>query len=169
MPSSKKTSVHNVFQNLDSGSDRTMNASNGNLPQMQSAIKQQVQMCRTGNAQALSQMQFIQNLAIEGVDKQGRTSLRPITQSILKGRPSILNSGLDSVGSQIGSGIHGGTVASGKNARTSQLTGNNLKFIRKSDLSQGFLDSKSIISIKGEKEYEFKFSKHPSSISGAIS
>jgi hypothetical protein len=75
-----------------------------------------------------------------------------------------LNSGLDSVGSQIGSGIHNGTVVSGKNARTSQLTGNNLKFVRKSDLSQGFLDSKSIISIKGEKEYDFKFSKNASSI-----
>jgi len=74
-----------------------------------------------------------------------------------------LNSGLDSCGSQIGSGIHTGTAVSGKNARTSQLTGNNLKFVRKSDLSQGFLDSKSIISIKGEKEYDFKFSKNPSS------
>ena len=39
--------------------------------------------------------------------------------------------------------------------------GRGLKFIRKSDLSQDFLERKSVISIKGEHEYEYRFAKNP--------
>lgn len=42
--------------------------------------------------------------------------------------------------------------------RSSQLHG--LKFIRKSDLNQDFLESKSVISIKGENDYEYRFAKN---------
>ena len=39
----------------------------------------------------------------------------------------------------------------------SKQTGEVLKFVRKSELSQDFLTSKSIISIKGENQVEYKY------------
>lgn len=40
---------------------------------------------------------------------------------------------------------------------------NGLKFIRKSDLNPDFFENKSVISIKGEREYEYRFAKQKDS------
>ena len=45
-------------------------------------------------------------------------------------------------------------MASDGNIMNSSLTGQNLKFIRKSDLSQDLFTNKSVISIKGAKNGE---------------
>jgi hypothetical protein len=48
--------------------------------------------------------------------------------------------------------------------RSSQIDG--IKFVRKSELQPEFFERKSVISIKGDKHYEFRFAKNPISQMG---
>lgn len=80
-------------------------------------------------------------------------SLKPIR---ISERPSELNKRPDSEFS-IPSTLNANSANPKSIPRMSQI--NALKFVRKSDLKQDFLESKSVISIKGDKEYEFRFAK----------
>ena len=75
---------------------------------------------------------FFNNFVIEGIDQKGRTSMRQIVQS--DGR---------------------GSAAAGS-------VGPNIKFVRKSELSQDMYSNKSVISIKGEsREVSIRYGASP--------
>ena len=89
--------------------------------------------------QAAFHQEFFKNFVVESVDNTGRTSMRQIVKTEAEGRTSAI-------------GLSNQHVSA-----TSKQTGEMLKFIRKSELSQDFLTSKSIISIKGENQVEYKY------------
>lgn len=113
-------------------------------------------MCKTSGDAARKMTTNYQDWIIDTLDKQGRMSLKPIT---IAERPSEIHKEFNSDYS-----LRTTKMANSANPksipRISQI--NSLKFVRKSDLKQDFLDSKSVISIKGDKEYEFRFAKNNS-------
>ena len=78
---------------------------------------------------------FFNNFVVEGVDSNGRTSLRQIVGTDNQGRPSIL----------------GGTD------RDNPSSGTSLRFVRKSELSQEMFSNRSVISINQNKEVTIKY------------
>ena len=94
---------------------------------------------RLGKKNSQQSADFFKNFVIESVDQEGRTSMRQVMKSEREGRASIINQF---------------KMASDGNIMNSSLTGQNLKFIRKSDLSQDLFTNKSVISIKGAKNGE---------------
>ena len=77
---------------------------------------------------------------MESEDKNGRTSLRQIIATDSQGRPSLLNK------------------LSDRDANPSSAgSGQALRFVRKSELSQDLFSNRSVISIKGEKEVSIKY------------
>ena len=98
---------------------------------------------------------------IDTLDDKGRMSLRPIVISERGGRESNIIGDMMSVNT--GCDLRTTTNANSANPkpipRISNLQG--LKFIRKSELQPEMLESKSVISIKGDKEFEYRFAKNP--------
>ena len=77
------------------------------------------------------------------MDNAGRTSLRKIVKTEGEGRISHI-------------GLSNANASSLAKLTTSN-SGDKLKLVRKSELSQEFLTSKSVISIKGENQVEYKY------------
>jgi len=82
---------------------------------------------------------FFNNFVVEGIDQNGRTSLRQIVSNDKQGRPSLIN------------------VNSDRDNPSSAGAGSSLKFVRKSELSQDMFENKSVISIRGDKEVSIKY------------
>ena len=86
---------------------------------------------------------FFKNFVVEGVDSNGRTSMRQIVSTDNHGRPSVLNS------NQAAADFDHQSAGGG--------SGNNLKFVRKSELSQDMFSNRSVISINQNKEVSIKY------------
>ena len=78
------------------------------------------------------------------MDNAGRTSLRQIVKTEGEGRTSLI-------------GLSNANASSLSKLTTGFNSGDKLKLVRKSELSQEFLTSKSVISIKGENQVEYKY------------
>ena len=86
---------------------------------------------------------FFKNFVVESVDNQGRTSMRQIVSTDNQGRPSVLNSN--------------GAAADFDPQSSGGGSGANLKFVRKSELSQDMFCNRSVISINQNKEVSYKY------------
>lgn len=87
---------------------------------------------------------------IDTVDDKGRLSLRPIVVSDSRESNARISSGFFVDSSQ---------NAHSANVKPIPRISNGLKFIRKSELQHELLESKSVISIKGEHDYTYRFAK----------
>ena len=92
-----------------------------------------------GEGAAGNTAEFFNNFVVESVDKNGRTSMRQIVSSDRNGRPSVHR--------LVDQGEHPNSVCSGPN----------IKFVRKSEISQEIYENKSVISIGGDRKVSIKY------------
>ena len=95
--------------------------------------------------------EFFKNLHIEGVDKEGRTSLRGIEVTETN-TPGFNNAPLFDQSEEVKLKHSNMVCISGAVGRPS------IKFKKKSELNEDFYSSKSVISIKGENDYQCRLS-----------